>query len=76
MTKSEKSKLAKKLRAILDREDMDSDGLITRKPSKKHEDNLDVLIQHISILIKDFRFDKEATRRELSEIRQLLDELN
>lgn len=73
MTKREKQ-IATQLRSILDRNDIEQDGLITRKPSQKHTDNIDVLIQHISLLVTDLRFDAEASRREMSAVKSLLDE--
>ena len=62
------------LREILNRVDTDSDSLINRKKSYKHTDEIQVLIEHISILIFDLKFDAEATRRELFEIRSILEE--
>lgn len=66
--------IAAKLRAILNRGDIDSDGIINRKVSSKHDDEIEVLLEHISLLIVDARFDAEATRRELFEVRTLLEE--
>lgn len=63
-----------KLRVILDRADVDSDGLINRKASVKHGDDIEVLLEHISILVTDLRFDAEASRRELFDVRTLLEE--
>jgi len=66
--------ITSRLRSILQKEDVESDGLINRKRSSKHEDDMSVLLEHISLLIADLRFDAEATRRELFEIRGLLEE--
>ena len=66
--------IAAKLRAILNRSDIESDGLINRKVSSEHCDEIEVLLEHISLLIADFRFDAEATRRELFEVRALLED--
>lgn len=63
-----------KLRAILDRADVDSDGLVNRKASVKHSDDVEVLLEHVSLLVADLRFDAEASRRELFEVRALLEE--
>lgn len=63
-----------KLRAILNRADVDSDGLINRKASTKHSDDVEVLLEHISLLVTDLRFDAEASRRELFAVRNLLEE--
>lgn len=63
-----------KLRLILDRADVDSDGIINRKMSTQHANEIEVLLEHISLLVLDLRFDSEASRRELFEIRLLLEE--
>lgn len=63
-----------KLRSILNRADTDSDGLVNRKLSSKHIDETEVLLENISLLVADLRFDSIATRRELFSIRQLLEE--
>ena len=63
-----------KLRAILNRADVESDSLINRKASSKHTDEIEVLLEHVLLLVIDFRFDSEATRRELFEVRNLLEE--
>lgn len=63
-----------KLRAILNRADIDSDGLVNRKASVKHSDDVEVLLEHVSLLVVDLRFDAEVSRRELFEIRSLLEE--
>lgn len=73
MTKREKQ-IAAQLREILSRADIEKDGLITRKPSPKHADDIDVLLQHISLLVADLRLDADASRRELFIVRSLLDE--
>jgi hypothetical protein len=65
--------ITSKLRAILQREDVENDGLINRKRSSKHEDDMSVLLEHIALLIADLRFDAEASRRELFDIRGLLE---
>ncbi len=63
-----------KLRSILNRADVESDGLINRKKSSEHDSEIDVLLEHVSLLVLDLRFDVEATRRELFEVRTLLSE--
>ena len=63
-----------KLRNILDRADVDTDGLVNRKQSQKHEDDVEILLEHLSMLVTDLRFDAEASRRELFEVRSLLEE--
>jgi hypothetical protein len=66
--------ITSRLREILCREDVENDGLINRKRSSKHEDDMSVLLEHIALLIADLRFEAEATRRELFDIRGLLEE--
>ena len=62
------------LRKILDRADIDSNGFLNRKRSSKHDSEIEVLLEHLALLISDLRFDTEATRRELFEVRCLLEE--
>lgn len=69
-----RKKVIAKLRTILKRADVDSEGLINRKASSKHTDEMEVLLEHISLLITDLRFDSESSRRELFSIRALLEE--
>lgn len=63
-----------KLRAILDRADVGSDGIINRKVSSEHSSEIQVLIEHVSLLVADLRFDAEASRRELFEVRKILED--
>lgn len=63
-----------RLRVILNRADVDSDGLINRKASAKHGDDVEILLEHISLMVTYLRFDAEASRRELFEVRSLLEE--
>lgn len=63
-----------KLRSLLDRADVDSDGIINRKISCQHDSEIQVLLEHVSLLILDLRFDAEASRRELFAVRSLLEE--
>jgi len=63
-----------KLRAILDRADVEADGLVNRKISSQHESEVEVLLEHISLLVADLRFNVTATRNELFEVRCLLEE--
>jgi len=70
----DRKQILAKLRAILDRADVDSDGMINRKKSSRHEDEMEVLLEHVSLLVTDLRFDVAATRNELFEVRCLLEE--
>jgi len=69
-----KKQIIAKLRAILNRADVDSDGVINRKKSSQHEDEMEVLLEHVSLLVTDLRFDVAATRKELFQVRCLLEE--
>ena len=66
-------KILARLRKILNKSDVELDGLINRKKSSKHSDEIEVLLDHISLLVTDLRFDAEASRRELFEIRSILE---
>jgi len=70
----DKKQIAAKLRAILDREDVESDGLVNRKMSSGHTSEIEVLLEHVSLLVADCRFNAEASKRELFEVRTLLEE--
>ena len=67
-------RITAKLRSILDRADIESDGLINRKQSSLHDSEIEVLLEHVSLLITDLRFDAAATRNELFKVRCLLEE--
>lgn len=69
----DKRDITAKLREILNREDVESDGLVNRKKSTKHECEAEVLLEHVSLLVNDLRFNVEATRRELFQVRALLE---
>lgn len=61
------------LRDILANDDIDRDHPITRNTSNKHASSIEVLLQHVAILVADLRFDAECSRRELFEIRDTLE---
>ena len=63
-----------KLKSILARADIESDGVINRKKSSKHDSEIEVLLEHLSLLVSNLRFDAQATRNELFEVRHLLEE--
>jgi len=69
----DKREITAKLREILNREDVESDGLVNRKKSIKHECEAEVLLEHVSLLVNDLRFNVEATNRELFQVRALLE---
>lgn len=70
----EKKEIVAALRKMLNREDVDSDSIVNRKKSSKHDSDVSVLLQHVSLLITDLRFDAQATRNELFQVRNLLEE--
>jgi len=70
----DEKRIAAKLRMILDRDDVDSDGLVNRKRSPQHGSEIEVLLAHVEILVAYLRFDAEATRNELFVARNLLEE--
>lgn len=61
------------LRDILNNEDVERDGILNRKSSQQSSD-AEVLISHLRILIQNLKHDAEASRREVFELRKLLDE--
>jgi len=63
-----------KIREILNRADVDPDSLITRKRSAKHNGDIDVLLEHLSLLVTDLQFQVHANRNELFQIRSLLEQ--
>lgn len=63
-----------RLTQILDKMDTDRESIVTRGISRKHEDKIELLIEHVSMVVSDLRFDAEASRRELFEVRKLLEE--
>jgi len=67
------NEINRKLRCILQKDDCDRDSIITRCKSVGHESDTEVLIENISILISDLRFNLEATRRELFQAKSLLE---
>ncbi len=70
----EKKHIVARLRLILSRADVESDGLVNRKVSTKHNSEIEVLLENVALLVTDLRFSVEATRRELFEVRSILEE--
>ena len=65
--------IVKKLQGILNKADIDRDSPITRAKSVKHSSQVEVLIQHVEILVAELRHDAEASKRELFQVRNLLE---
>jgi len=72
---STKTRIAGQLRALLADQDTDlaTDGLLNRKRSADHADDLDVLIQHLAIAMQYLRMDAAASRREAFALQRILD---
>ena len=68
----DKKQIIDKLKDILDK--VDSDSLINRKLSPNHNDETELLLEHVSLLVADLRLNSEATIRELFKVRALLEE--
>ena len=75
MRASTKTRIAGQLRALLAGQDTDlaTDGLLNRKRSSDHADDLDVLIQHLAIVMQYLRMDAAASRREAFALQRILD---
>lgn len=63
------------LERILDKEDSDpiEEKILSRGVSSKHDGKIELLLEHIRLLVADLRFDAEASRREMFEARKLLE---
>lgn len=70
----DRNEIIMRLTQILDKMDTDRESIVTRGISRKHEDKIELLIEHVSMVVSDLRFDAEASRRELFEVRKLLEE--
>ena len=81
MRASSKTRIAEQLRALLADQDTDlaTDGLLNRKRSSDvsarsdYPDDLDVLIQHLAIVMQYLRMDAAASRREAFALQRILD---
>ena len=75
MRASTKSRIAEQLRALLAGQDTDlaTDGLLNRKRSSDHADDLDVLVQHVAIVMQYLRMEAAASRREAFALQRILD---
>ncbi len=69
-----KKQITSRLKKILNREDVERGGILTRKVSQNHSDEIEVLLEHVILLIADLRFEASACRREMFEARSLLEE--
>ena|GEM_PF-2895356 len=72
---STKARIATKLRALLAEQDtgLATDGTLNRKRSADHSDDVDVLIQHLAIVMQYLRMDAAASRREAFALQRILD---
>jgi len=65
--------LLRELREILDKLDCEPDSPITRAKSAKHESEEEVLLQHIRILIENYKHDITSLINENFQMRKLLE---
>lgn len=63
------------LEKILSKEDSDPvrEKILSRKVSSKHDGKIELLLEHVKLLVAYLRFDAEASRREMFEARKLLE---
>jgi len=66
----------KRLLAILDKLDVDRDHPISRQKSPKHNSSLEILLEHVALLVADLRFDNQCLRQEIKAIEDLLEREN
>jgi len=71
-----KKEIMSQLRVILNKEDVDIDSPVNRKRSAKHESDIEVLLQHVSMLVSYLKFDADSSREELFYVRSLLEEID
>ncbi len=66
--------IQQQLISILEKEDVDVDNILNRKVSDKHESKIHVLLQHVSVLIQDLKHDAESSKREMFQLRDILED--
>lgn len=66
--------MANRLKAILNKVDVGLEQPINRKVSSKHTCEIEVLLDHVSLMVADLRLDLEATRRELFSVRKIIED--
>ncbi|MCP4590493.1 MAG: hypothetical protein GY842_07105 [bacterium] len=68
-------RIAEQLRSLLAGQDTDlaTDGLLNRKRTADHSDDLDVLIRNVAIVMQYLRMDAAASRREAFALQRILD---
>ena len=67
------SEIVKQLQEILCKNDIDKDSPISRPLSSKHSSSVELLLEHVAILVAELRHDAESSKRELFEIRDILE---
>lgn len=72
--KMSQKQIEDRLKAILNRADVGLEQPINRKISPKHTCKIEVLLEHVSLMVADLRLDLEATKRELFTVRKILEE--
>jgi len=69
----ENKDIEKQLMSMLEKEDIDVDNILNRKMSDNHKSKIHVLIQHVSVLIQDLKHDAESSKREMFQLRDILE---
>lgn len=72
--KMSQKQIEDRLKAILNKADVGLEQPLNRKISSKHTCKIEVLLEHVSLLVADLRFDAESSKRELFQVRVLLEE--
>ncbi len=67
------SEILKQLSKILNKDDIDKESPISRSLSSKHSSSIEILLEHVTILVAELRHDAESSKRELFEIRDILE---
>ncbi len=70
----DKIEIEKQLRLILEKEDIDVDNILNRKVSDKHESKIELLMQHLRILIQDLKHDAQSSKNEMFAMRDILED--
>lgn len=68
------TKVREELRRILRKMDNDPEVLANRKLSIKHQDETEVLLQHVSVMVEYLLFEVQASRSELFDMRKLIED--
>lgn len=67
------SEILQQLKKILNKNDIGKESPISRSLSTKHSSPVALLLEHVTILVAELRHDAESSKRELFEIRDILE---